>query len=453
MSPKYTKALLAFVILLIVTIPFGLEYYTSQPSFCGSCHIMKKYYATWEKSKHRNIACVECHYAPGQQHTLTAKFKGLSQLFSYLATSGTEVRKKTRIDDSSCSTSNCHPLDEKFNSKKIKFTDKVSYVHKTHFDKTIEGQKLHCSTCHQHRSSSTHFEVPQENCFLCHFKNTGFNEGRGKCVLCHEMTDKPLQKQFENGGGPAGVKPITHKSLKEAGVLCTSCHIELIRGNGDIKEENCLDCHEAGEDLAKAQDKKLMHSAHVAKGEIDCHNCHTPIVHKETEDILEIVRSQCALCHPDHHLYQKALLTGEAVEGVASTPGLMSRVKTNCLACHTKEDTDKKGQKILRGSPEACVACHTKEHNKMLAEWKTTIAKELNFAKESEAKAAQMIARSKGKKQGDEIAEANKALAKGRHFLQIIEYGHGVHNRKYSIMLIDEALNNFDEIIDNFEDE
>ena len=73
------------------------------------------------------------------------------------------------------------------------------------------------------------------------------------------------------------------------------------------------------------------------------------------EDLLEIVRAECETCHPDHHLYQKALLTGEAVEGVPGTPALMAAVRTNCLACHVKEETDAKGQKILRSSPVASV--------------------------------------------------------------------------------------------------
>jgi hypothetical protein len=154
----------------------------------------------------------------------------LSQLFSYLASPGSGVRKRAFIDDQSCTTSSCHPADDKFVSKKIQFTSNVSYVHKTHFDKTIEGQKLHCATCHNHVSSKTHFSVSKETCFLCHFKNTKFNEGRARCYICHEISDKPLQKQFEGVTEISDVKPITHRSLEEAGVLCTSCHIELGHG-------------------------------------------------------------------------------------------------------------------------------------------------------------------------------------------------------------------------------
>jgi nitrate/TMAO reductase-like tetraheme cytochrome c subunit len=31
---------------------------SSRPQFCGSCHLMKPYYASWEQSRHGNVACV-----------------------------------------------------------------------------------------------------------------------------------------------------------------------------------------------------------------------------------------------------------------------------------------------------------------------------------------------------------------------------------------------------------
>ena len=59
------------------------EYKTSQPQFCSSCHIMEPYYETWEADVHGaklEVACVDCHYAPGERTTLKAKFRGLSQV-------------------------------------------------------------------------------------------------------------------------------------------------------------------------------------------------------------------------------------------------------------------------------------------------------------------------------------------------------------------------------------
>ena len=453
MKSKKSKLILLAVVLFLVILPFGMEYATSRPSFCGSCHIMGGYHTSWEQSKHRNVDCVDCHYAPGEQHTLAAKFNGLAQLFSYLATPGAGVRKRAHIDDASCMTSKCHPLVPDFTEKKINFTEKVSYVHQTHFDKKIEGQELHCATCHQHSSAKKHFEVRKEACFLCHFKNTKFNEGRGECSLCHEVTGKPLQRQFKESDADTGIKAITHSTLKAAGVSCESCHLELIRGNGDIKEEGCLDCHEVGEALEKIGDRKLMHQKHVAGQQADCHDCHEPIVHEEVDDLLEIARAECKSCHPDHHLYQKALLAGDVLEGVSKMPALMMDVRTNCRACHIEEGFDSKGQGLLRASAKACVACHTKKHDEMLNEWKESLKKELTYAEKTGKQAISAIEKAKGRVSEEELIDARELVTKGKHFIAIVEHGHGVHNKKYSIMLIDEALNAFEEVIDELEEQ
>lgn len=434
-----------FIIPAISILFFGalsigaIEYYTTRPVFCSSCHIMKKPYNSWEKSEHRNVSCLDCHYAPGEQHSVKAKLKGLAQLFSYFSTREKEVRKRTLIADISCMSSNCHPP-EKFLAKKAKFTEKVSFTHKTHEDKTIEGQKLHCNTCHIHLKIDKHFEVPKEACFLCHFKNTAFNEGRSECLLCHELPEEPIQKH--------GEKPITHKLLKESKVPCGSCHLEIITGKGEIKEESCLECHDSAETLNKAKNKKLMHEQHVAGQNANCFNCHEPIQHKKAE-FLDPVIKNCASCHPDHHNYQKLLLAGEKREGVSESPNPMFISRTNCLGCHVETSHDKKGQELKIGSSEACVACHSGNHEKMLKDWIDELQKELKEAMELEKKAEKIIANAIGKISEEKLKKAEKMLETGRSNLRIVQYGNGVHNKKYAMLLLDSAFINFEDLIDD----
>jgi nitrate/TMAO reductase-like tetraheme cytochrome c subunit len=57
--------------LLLVASVGGVEA-TSQSQFCGSCHIMDPYYSTWKHSTHKDVACVECHVAPGAQNLVAA---------------------------------------------------------------------------------------------------------------------------------------------------------------------------------------------------------------------------------------------------------------------------------------------------------------------------------------------------------------------------------------------
>lgn len=442
---KIILIVIAIFVVIVIAGIIGADYYTAQPQFCGSCHIMKKAFDSWEKSKHggKNVACVDCHYAPGESHTLKAKFKGLGQLFTYLSLREKEVRKPTKINDLSCMTSNCHPR-QKLDENKFKFQEKVFYIHKTHFEKTIEGQAMHCNTCHQHISAKKHFEVPKEACFLCHFKNAEFNEGRSKCSLCHEIPTKSLQKQ-KDASNP-DEKPVTHQSLQEAKVPCQSCHYELIRGEGEIKEEECFDCHDTPETLEKKHDKKLMHQKHVAGQNAKCFDCHRPIRHKKIE-FLDPVRESCFICHPDHHSYQKLLLIGDKRKDIEGVPGLMYDVKTNCIGCH-KDGRKIKGSEVLHGSAKACAACHTEKYEGMVKEWKDKIKDELDSAKDIEKEALQAIKNAKGKVDSEKLNRALIMLREGQENLRIVEYGGGVHNKKYSIVLLDAAMNNLEDAID-----
>jgi hypothetical protein len=41
-----------------------------------------------------------------------------------------------------------------------------------------------------------------------------------------------------------------------------------------------------------------------------------------------------------------------------------------------------------------------------------------------------------------------RMIATGQEFLSIVQIGNGVHNKKYSIMILDEAIANFEDTID-----
>jgi len=259
-----------------------------QPEFCGSCHMMKRYYDSWKISKHgeEGIGCTVCHYAPKTENGVETNISRFEDIITYLSSEGKDIRMPTKVSDNSCMTSDCHPK-ENFLNKKIKFTEKVPFIHITHEEKTIEGQKLHCDTCHQNITVDRHFEVTEKVCYLCHFKNTAFNEGRAKCSLCHEISNRPLLSQKKEINPDE--KSITHQSLEKLGVSCQSCHYEIIQGKGDVNKQKCFSCHNYSFEVEKkAGEKKLMHTEHVAGQHIAgqlarCFDCHEPIQHKATE--------------------------------------------------------------------------------------------------------------------------------------------------------------------------
>ncbi len=190
----------------------------------------------------------------------------------------------------------------------------------------------------------------------------------------------------------------------------------------------------------------VMHEEHVEEQNARCFDCHRPIRHEQIE-FLDPVREACFTCHPDHHNFQKQLLLGEERQDVINAPGLMYDVKTNCIGCHTEERLIK-GEKVLDGSGEACVACHTGKHNTMLQEWKSKVKEELEYALDTEKDAEQAIKAAKNKVSTEKIDKAKRMLRKGQKNLRIVEYGGGVHNKKYSIVLLDSAMNNFEDLIE-----
>ena len=72
--------------------------------------------------------------------------------------------------------------------------------------------------------------------------------------------------------------------------------------------------------------------------------------------------------------------------------------------------------------------------------------------KELEKEAIDAIEQRSGKVTKEKSNEALILLREGQANMQIVEFGGGVHNKKYSIALLDAAMNNFEDLIDLLEE-
>lgn len=454
--------------------------------FCGYCHVltypkvMKRAYDSWKKDeKHKEVACAQCHYPPQDVARIIPGHKGiptvapekrteqefmqtelavLSRLTTLLNMEESVVRTMPRIDDLSCATSGCHPTtgigkEGEYWTKKIKFTeyerpDKtkavVSFTHKEHFDKKkwVEGQEMHCTTCHTRHTPNKHFEVSKESCFLCHFNEAGkqvkLGENRAACSLCHEIPKEPFKKTDN-----PDEKPVTHKDYEERKVSCASCHLELVRGDGAIKPEKCLDCHENDKKITnEVKNMKLMHQEHVAKQTAQCFNCHEPIQHKRDKEFTYFAAgiTECNACHAEPHKYQGLLIAGEGGKGVDKAyPIKHHDMNTNCIACHIKDSYDVKGRKIKAAEEKTCAACHTEKEKDLAVQWKKEVANSLEAAREKEKELIEAIKQAKGKAPEEAIKKAEGLLKAGQENLRIVDAGGGVHNKKYAELLLEIA--------------
>ncbi len=497
-SLTFGTAIVGVVAVLVVLTGawFAQEAYTSRSEFCGgSCHAMTEQFVAWKKDKHfagnndkeQEAGCIDCHILPGEENSMKEKYRGLRHLSANLYDAMMPLPIRPVVEDESCLRSGCHAK-EKLQDKEIKFTEKIRFKHKAHFgDKALEGQEgLSCETCHFKVTAEKHFEVPKDICFLCHLKlgkqsldvatvervtigdkaveeisfrqrpTIDFNQGASKCDICHVIPTKSLQGQLS--AEDSKVKPITHQTIKEAGVACEGCHFEVVKGHGEINTGNvvsngCLTCHNRSNKLlADAADGKLMHDEHIAQARADCFDCHTTVEHKNRTDHLDFVREDCTLCHQDQHKYQKMLLAGIPVkEGIRATPHLMFKVNTNCMGCHLQKDLSK-GHAVRTGAPETCAACHTPEHKKMLADWRVQVGEEVKGAQELELEALEALEAAKlNGTAADTLKKAQQMIAEGQKFLEIVRIGNGVHNKKYAITILDKAFESFEDTLDLLE--
>ncbi|MFA5516645.1 MAG: NapC/NirT family cytochrome c [Desulfuromonadales bacterium] len=455
----------------VVGMVISAEHYAGRTEFCGmQCHIMKPNFTTWKKDKHsqpnketgKRVECIDCHYAPGEKPTLKAKFRGLGQLFSYLATGDKEVRRRATVNDLSCLTAECHPKEKllgkeidykKFYPTEYKGTIKP-FLHKTHFEKTIEGQQLRCASCHVHNDREKHFDVPKESCFLCHFRAAKENEGRAKCTVCHEIPTKAMEAK--NADGDKGArKPITHEVLEKNKVACNSCHLEILTGALALKTDLCFECHHdaSPELMAKIGNKKLMHEEHVSKQTARCFQCHEPIAHKK-ESYLDAAIKNCAACHPEPHFFTKALLVGEGGRVREVYPSLMHEFGTNCLGCHQQDGRDDKGNKVKQGSLKACSECHHKDkrYEKMTVQWSQDLDAFLAEVQGYEAEALAALEQARGVVPKKVFARVDAKVKAGQENLRVAHAGGGIHNKKFAMLLMDLALQSFEEAVWDLEE-
>ncbi len=93
---RFRRRFYVWMAVFVVFVGGGTFMWQSTKSwFCKTCHIMKPYYESWKTSTHgqKGVECIECHFPPGFQNALKAKFRAASMLVSYITgTYATQAR-------------------------------------------------------------------------------------------------------------------------------------------------------------------------------------------------------------------------------------------------------------------------------------------------------------------------------------------------------------------------
>jgi nitrate/TMAO reductase-like tetraheme cytochrome c subunit len=403
---------------------------TSTPRFCGTCHIMKPYYASWKASPHNRIACVECHISPGIGAELRKKYEALSMVVKYFtATYGT--KPWAEVDDANCLR--CH--ERRLLEGKVDYQG-VTFDHTPHLTESRKGFRLRCTSCHSQVMVGTHIAVTPSTCALCHFKGQAPDQGTARCRLCHAIPGR-----VTTVAGAA----FDHGQVARFGTPCGSCHAGAIRGTGEVPQIRCLTCHNQPERLARYRDADGLHDWHVTRHKVDCTNCHLVISHgTATRDTRRdahagaaadaVDTGSCGACHGAGHSAQRDLYAGTGGIGVPDQPGPMYAVGVTCQGCHNREAVAAQAAKgplepvIQRADGVSCMACHGPAYAAIFRSWQAAAAQRVAaLQRQLEASAGAMG------------LEPPRAWEDARHDFLLVSQGKAVHNVTYAYALLDRA--------------
>jgi nitrate/TMAO reductase-like tetraheme cytochrome c subunit len=170
--------LMGFSVAAIFVVSAASFWWTSQPSFCNRCHVMKPYVAQWKVSPHRDVNCEACHLTPGLFGFLGGKISGLQVVSNYIRGDYRDWSFNAAVSNASCLR--CHEAILESNVHDSKTGITVSH-------ENIIGMGAKCVQCHStvaHGSavavgSQTH--PTMATCLTCHNDKIA----PLRCDLCH----------------------------------------------------------------------------------------------------------------------------------------------------------------------------------------------------------------------------------------------------------------------------
>lgn len=389
---------------------------SSQPQFCGTCHVMAPYYQSWLTSTHNHVACVECHIPPGVASEVRKKYEALAMVARYF-TGTYSTNPWAEVDDESCLRSGCHT--KRVLLGRELYRGVVMFDHQPHLSEMRREKQLRCTSCHSQIVQGTHLSVTPGTCFLCHFKNTAPNTGTARCTLCHTVPDKMITT--------AGLS-FDHGDVKRYGMECMSCHQAVIRGAGEVPRERCFTCHNEVDRIERYGETEFLHRMHVTEHKVECTNCHIEILHS-TPEREEALATPCQSCHSPTagHAPVRDLYRGVGGQGVTPRPAAMYLAGIHCEACHNAVPGASG-----RASEVSCMSCHGPKYMAIYRSWQLGVQKRLEGVKAEFAEAKKRIAAKDGQATAAVAArvEAN---------INLVEQGHGIHNPAYARDILEAA--------------
>ncbi|MBI5444206.1 MAG: hypothetical protein HY900_23725 [Deltaproteobacteria bacterium] len=400
------------------------------PWFCGACHNMQPYILSWKESKHREVECVKCHYKPGFLNHLKGKFTDGQLSLVYFITGKGPSSPHAEIPDESCVQ--CHSY-KNLSSKPLDFKG-VNFDHKHHLGPLRNGMHLRCTSCHSQIVQGEHLTVTEGVCFHCHFYKTANNDPQRQCRTCHAEVKDTLVVN--------GVK-FKHGEYIARDLECVACHKFVVKGDGHVPHEKCVQCHNRKEILETKYTHKSLHENHVTLHKVECYVCHTPFEHRIVNEVVGNPQS-CDKCHPEKmHSPQQEMYLGRGGVGVEGNPFRMFQSHIDCSGCHSTNRAKASAFSSgfdFKAIEAACVDCHGQGFDQMLQNWERLL-KTAQARTEGLLQKAESAVRSVGPagKQTEKGRKADALVGEARYNYSFVVMAKGIHNIEYALKLLNVA--------------
>jgi len=392
------------------------EHRTAQPDFCGSCHIMEPYYESWQADVHggtQKVACVECHYAPGERTTVNAKLRGLSQVASYVSGRYGATRPRAHVSNDSCLTARCHG-DLRFMDKDIE-VGTVRFNHASHLQlpdntsETIQQSLAELAETiraavgderftefesaarlagpHKQRVDTLVRLAAASGAELSRNDLERFSQLHHRQVRVAQLDDIQCTNCHTYGARP-GEQGETPRTGHHFSVNLTSCYTCHFNNEGfNTGTNSCLLCHKQlpveeiivhKELTAQHRDRlqspelegkvvKMNHQA-ILERKVDCASCHADVAIEPAR----VTRRDCEQCHDLPRFYEK-WKEPLSVDVVAEFHKLhVPQQRAKCRDCHAeihhqliREPTSGEPT-FLTSIMSNCVHCHPNHHQEQL---------------------------------------------------------------------------------------
>ncbi len=428
--------ILLLVFIGAVLAAWSVKEITESAIFCGStCHILRPFYEDWKGSEHNDVPCVDCHLQPSDEQQFVPEFRALGQVASYLTRAYSD-HTRAEVNDTNCLTEGCHS--RRLLDGRVTFANNITFDHTPHLQRLRRGKILRCTTCHSQVAMGDHVTVVQDACFICHFRADHEEPATAECTLCHDpaylTTVVVREGAFEHG------------NYIDRGVPCRSCHQGIIRGNGRVRLDSCIECHERSMEDALTEPVELLHRVHVTDHKVECNTCHEPIRHTSHEDLSRTPLG-CNSCHESKHGGIRDMYSGRGATGVLDLPSPMYRVQVGCNGCHTVASPVDWSEREFSGSSmvavkAACETCHGSGYGDMIAIWKTEIDTALAQAQGALSRIRTGLGTSPapGDQRIIELADRN---------IRFVRFSVPIHNQAYALSILDRVVENLEKISAN----